>query len=265
MTSPDPRPLVLSLIVLPTVLLAADSWRELDSGLELGVFPVDKGAVTVLRIDPEHWETVALAASADHGPNQSARQWARAHGLTAVINAGMYGRDHSTHTGYFRVGEHVNNGLWNRNDYRQAACWGPRQDDLPPFALYDLDETPEDDFCDLYDVVIQNLRLIKKPGENRWSQQDRKWSEACLGEDARGRMLWIFSRAPHTMHDLNEILLDLPLDLVAAQHLEGGPEAQLWIEPTHLEAVGSYETGFMESDANTSAWPVPNVLGVRRR
>ena len=54
------------------------------------------------------------------------------------------------------------------------------------------------------------------------------------------------------MYDFNKILLDLPIRLVAAQHLEGGPEAQLYARygDWTIDAVGSYETGFYESDAN---------------
>ncbi|HEY6946849.1 MAG TPA: hypothetical protein VI431_17050, partial [Candidatus Acidoferrum sp.] len=57
------------------------------------------------------------------------------------------------------------------------------------------------------------------------------------------------------------------IGLVAAQHLEGGPEAQLYVHvgATELEMVGSYETAFTENDANSAAWPVPNILGVRPR
>jgi len=32
-----------------------------------------------------------------------------------------------------------------------------------------------------------------------------------------------------------------------------------------LEICGSYETSFREDNGNTTAWPIPNVLGVRRR
>jgi hypothetical protein len=55
--------------------------------------------------------------------------------------------------------------------------------------------------------------------------------------------------------------------LVAAQHLEGGPEAQLYLHVggTEIEMFGSYETSFKENDDNTAPWPVPNVLGVRLR
>ena len=93
------------------------------------------------------------------------------------------------------------------------------------------------------------------------------WSEAALGEDSSGRALFIFSRSPFTMHEFNRKLLSLEIGLVAAQHLEGGPEAQLYLgigNVTH-EMFGSYETSFRENDGNTAPWPIPNVLGVRPR
>jgi len=40
-----------------------------------------------------------------------------------------------------------------------------------------------------YSSAIQNLRLIKKPGINVWNRQNRKWSEASIGEDDKGRIL----------------------------------------------------------------------------
>ena len=69
------------------------------------------------------------------------------------------------------------------------------------------------------------------------------------------------------MHDLNQELPAADIGLVAAQHLEGGPEAQLYLQAgqTKLEMFGSYETFFREDDNNAAAWPVPNILGVRPR
>lgn len=95
--------------------------------------------------------------------------------------------------------------------------------------------------------------------------QQKKWSEAALGEDKSGNVLFIFSRAPFSMHDFNQELLGLGIDIVAAQHLEGGPEAQLYfkIDSWELEIFGSYETGFKENDDNSISWPIPNVLGIR--
>lgn len=69
------------------------------------------------------------------------------------------------------------------------------------------------------------------------------------------------------MHDLNSELLSAGIGLVAAQHLEGGPEAQLYLHAGdfELELFGSYETSFRENDSNSAAWPIPNILGVRQR
>ena len=118
-----------------------------------------------------------------------------------------------------------------------------------------------------YASLVQNLRLIKRPGQNRWRPQEKKWSEAALGEDESGRILFIFCRSPYTMHDLNNELLRLGIGLVAAQHLEGGPQAQLYLHvgEVELEISGSHRTSFRENDDISVAWPIPNVLGVRPR
>jgi len=231
-----------------------EPWQRLAPGLELARFQAGEAVVEVLRIDPELWQTVALAVSDLGGGNRTMRQWATEFDLTAVINAGMYATDLRTHTGYFHTGDHVNNPRWVQRDYRQAACFEPREAGLPRFVLQDLDAVPESTFVHHYDIVIQNLRLVRKPRENRWQPRPRRWSEACLGEDGQGRMLWIYCRRPLDMHAFNEIILDLPLDLVAAQHLEGGPQARLWLNPNR------------GGDQSADSGPLlPNVLGLRPR
>ncbi len=64
--------------------------------------------------------------------------------------------------------------------------------------------------------------------------------------DQEGNILFIFSRTPFSMHDLNNILIELPIKIDCAQHLEGGPEASLFFDYDGLlmEQMGSYETGF---------------------
>lgn len=271
------RTISTSAAVIGLVLLAAlgvhgavapepEPWQCLAPGLDLARFPVDDATVSVLRIDPDEWQTVALAASELGDGNRSVRSWGRRHGFAATINAGMYAaEDHLTHTGYFHTGEHINNGVWNQRDYRQAACFEPREPGLPRFALQDLDAHPESTFVHRYNVVIQNLRLIRKPRENRWSPQSRRWSEACLAEDTAGRALWIYCPEPNSMHALNELLLALPLDIVAAQHLEGGPGAQLWVNPAGLDSMARHEAEILEREHAGLALPVPNVLGIKAR
>lgn len=244
-------------------------WRSVAPGLELAVFTVGPAAIHVLRCDPELWEAVAVTVSDVGGPPRTARVWSEEFGLAAAINAGMYDTDLSTHIGYFRRGEHVNNPIWVQRGYQQAACFEPRDRDRPRFVLKDLDAHDPAAFADRYDIVIQNMRLISKPGENRWQPGTRRWAEACLGEDNQGRMLWIYCREPHSMHELNEILLALPLGLVAAQHLEGGRQAQLWVAIDDLAASGgesppaNWRAG--RAAGSGSGWPIPNVLGLRPR
>jgi exopolysaccharide biosynthesis protein len=245
-------------------------FKQLSEGLELARFkvahatPVGDSTVVVLRIDPRLWNlTMGCASTSSSGRNMTAKEWAEEYGLVAVINAGMFNADHRTHTGFMKAGDHLNNP--QANEYQSAAAFEPTKPGLPEFHIFALDETPLDSIRGNYATVVQNLRLIKRPGNNRWSQQPKKWSEAALGEDAEGRILFIFCRSPYSMHDLNRILLSLPMDLVAAQHLEGGPEAQIFIdyEDQKLDLVGSYETDFFESDDNHRAWQIPNAIGAK--
>lgn len=247
-------------------------WQSLAPGMDLGTFSASQPSksgdslITILRIDPDLWSLEFIGLSLeDESSGRTARQWSKAHRLTAVINAGMYGTDYRTHVGYLRFREHLNND--NVNAYQSVAAFDPRRDGLPHFRIFDLDspEVSMETILQDYASLVQNLRLIKRPGQNRWHQQDKMWSEAALGEDESGRILFIFCRSPYTMHDLNNELLGLGIGLVAAQHLEGGPQAQLYIEvgEVEFEISGSHGTSFRENDGISVAWPIPNVLGIR--
>ena len=237
--------------------------------MELGLFKtgvatvVGDSSVTILRVDPESWEFVLL--SRDWGT--SARRWCELDGLSVATNAGMFAADHRTHVGFMRSGAQINNHGWNH--YKSVAAFEKHGGGDHLFRIFDVDggDLTTQEIDESYDGVVQNLRLIKRDGINRWSPQEKMWSEMALGEDSEGRALLIFCRSPYSMHDLNDILLSLPIDIVAAQHLEGGPEAQLYINVggTELGMVGSYETDFNENDDNDRAWPIPNVIGLRPR
>ena len=247
-------------------------WKTVAPGMELRFLVAQKEGVqriAVLRIDPVLWDLEVVGTSrTGESTGHTARDWCQLHNLTAAINAGMFETDQKTHLGYLRYREHVNNG--HQNNYQSVAAFDPRGSaGASRFRIFDLD-VPGVTFQTIvedYASVVQNLRLVKRPCRNQWGQQERKWSEAALGEDRDGRILFIFSRAAFSMHDLNQELLASDIGLVAAQHLEGGPEAQLYLRAgeTKLEMFGSYETSFREDDGNAVAWPVPNILGVRPR
>jgi uncharacterized protein YigE (DUF2233 family) len=251
------------------------SWRALAPGIEFTWLRHDSTAATgdtqvaVLRIDPKAWRFTAICQSqTGDTTGKTARQWAREHNLVVATNAGMFHKDYLTHVGYLAHDGHVNS--TKVNHYESVFAFGVRGDhnSLPHARLFDLD-APGITILSIsrqYTSAVQNLRLIRRPGINRWKQQQSKWSEAAIGEDDKGRILFVHSRQPFTMWEFNELMLRSNLGVVAMQHLEGGPEAQLYINvgSFELERFGSYETSFREDDTNAIAWPVPNVIGVRR-
>lgn len=256
-------------------LTCVDGWQSLAPGIELKVLNVKSikadsdSKITIVRIDPRLWELVFAGISQPNEESiKTAREWCESHKLTAAINAGMFATDYRTHTGYLKHNDHVNSKYIN--SYQSVLAFNPVQGrDLPPFRIFDLDAPgiTINSIQDDYSSSIQNLRLIKKPGINVWKQQERKWSEAAIGEDKEGRILFIFSRSPFSMHDLNEILLNSGIGVVAAQHLEGGPEAQIYIKvgEFELELGGSYETFYNENNTNITIWPIPNIIGIQSR
>jgi hypothetical protein len=269
--------------------------QELAPGLERGHFPTGRPAggigdstLVVLRVDPEQWRprvrtmqqfeeavTPALIENANERRAPSGPSWAQVFDVPIVTNAGMFATDHRTHVGYLRTRQGVHSARVNR--YQSVAAFDPKPEFAPGseaageepvsvLRMYDRDDTPLPEIRARYETVIQNLRLIKRPGENRWSMQEKRWSEMALAEDRSGHIVLVYSRTPYPMHTFNEILLDLPLGIVAAQHLEGGPEAQLVMRSTDAVAlpdttyVGSYETGFYPNDRNRAAWFIPVVM-----
>jgi hypothetical protein len=237
-------------------LLAIQSWKSLQPGVEFATVALKpNGTLYVVRVDPQQ-ATLDVGLASEKGSSRTAAAWSRDAGMSVVINLGMFQSDGRSNVGYLRHGSHVNNSRFN--SYRSVLAANPGT------RWVDLDQGKPD--LSKYNVVVQNLRLIAGNRKNVWAQSSRRWSEASLAEDSRGRLLFLFSRAPYSMHDFNALLLKLPLDIQRAMHLEGGPEASLSIHAAgvDLDLSGSFETGFSENDSNARQWPIPNVLGVQR-
>ncbi len=262
------------LIQSPPVFAQSFQWRDLAAGLELGRFirqasnDSSEMHIVVLRIDPVRWDLrLGLASEVDGVEGLSAREWCQKKGFAAAINAGMFATDYLTHIGYLQHREHLNNPRLSR--YQSLAAFCPRVADVAAFRIFDMDATDFslDEVKRSYGCMVQNLRLIKRPGQNRWQPNTKEWTEAAFGEDRQGRALMIVSRTAHSMHALNEALLALPLEIVCAQHLEGGPEAQLFVEvgDFRLEITGGYENSPLTGPLLGVVWPLPNVIGIVAR
>ncbi len=249
-------------------LLGALPWVAHGPGIETVelalVASPDKGdgVLHVVRVDPKVAQLRFVLAAVEGVDAQPASTWVEREKLAAAINAGMYLPDFKTTTGYCRDGETVVNGKWNK--HQSAFAFGPKEPGLPPAILIDLDAAGSREKLSHYRSVVQNLRLIKGDGVNVWPPQPRAWSEAAVAMDRPGRVLFLFSRTPLSMKDFGDKLLALPLGIVRAMHVEGGPEASLSLRlgETRLDLMGSYETGFQETDGNQKQWPIPNLIGV---
>jgi hypothetical protein len=216
------------------------------------------GLLHVVRVDARK-AALRMGLAVRDGGTRTAGQWADKLHFAAVVNLGMFEKDGLTSTGYVRDGQFVLNRRWN--GYRSALAFGPSGADF-----FDLDVPGAQARADAFPSIAQSLRLIKAPGEDVWQKApaSKRWSDAAIGQDKDGRILFLFSRTPFSMHELNQKLLALPIGIVRAMHVEGGPEASLSVRGPgiKLDLAGSYETGFHEDDKNDRQWPLPNVLGV---
>lgn len=251
-----------------------DAWKPLEPGLELGSFhppggtATDEPSIHVLRADESRFALKLLNASAtSDGQPRSARQWADQATLVAAINAAMYQQDRRTSVSLMLSGGHVNNPRLSRD--QSVLAFDPRDPSLPPVQIIDREHQDFETLRPRYRSLVQSIRMLSLAGENVWEQQrGRRWSTAAVGVDRHGRVLFIHSRSPYSVHDLIDMLLQLPLELRNAMYVEGGPEAQMYVRAgtDEREFLGSLDLG----DGTTAltspqAFPIPNVLGLVRR
>jgi len=248
---------------------------ELDKGLWYGEFKsiqpkiVGDSIIRVVRADPNNYNLKLLTKSQYKGNSLNAQEWVKEHNLVAAINAGMFRGDHKTNCGFARTRDHVNNGHLTPK-YNAAIAFDPKISGIPEFKMADLDAEDFEILKKQYHSIVQNLRMTDRNGKNMWEKSHKQWSQAAVGIDSKGRALFLHSRSPHSVHDFNDVLRDLPLGIRNSMHVEGGPEASLSLKYGKEKSVsvnqsGSYETGFNENDFNSNQWPIPNVLGIIKR
>ncbi len=261
----------LLLVIFGIYANAKEPWQTLEQGLEMGEFSHRQGdtagpaTIFILRIDPKLWDLKIMTnREFNHKGGLSAKSWAQQHNLTAAINAGMFFTDHSTHAGYMKVNELIASRGINR--YQSLAAFSPYHSGIAPFRIIDRDSEGVSltKLREQYRYLVQNLRLIKRPGVNRWQPKGRRWNEAALGEDDKGRILFIYSSSFISVYQFNETLLRLPINLVAAQHLEGGSEAQMYINHKDYKREFSsiFKPNFIGEQMSIESWPIPNVIAV---
>jgi uncharacterized protein YigE (DUF2233 family) len=247
-------------------------WRELQPGLCLATFRDSPGALTaeeeggdivVLRISPERFSLRLLLASENGGQGRTMQQWVRQNGLVAAINAGMYWEDERTSAGYLKNFDHVNNQTIHP-EFGAFLVFNPKPGVSPQVRIVDKVNNPDwRGQIERYHSVVQNYRMIGSDRSNAWEQSSQSHSIASVGMDASGNVLFIFCQPQKSIHNFNEILLDLPIDLQSCMFVEGGPVAGLYVDAGKTEQGwhGVSESTFW-SERPGSMVEVPNVIGV---
>ncbi|MCK5126103.1 MAG: phosphodiester glycosidase family protein [candidate division Zixibacteria bacterium] len=261
----------LFLLCISCSFASAGDWQTIEKGFEIAWFASgdsseEDSMITVVRVNPKQYELIFCSVS-DSGDseNLTTRQWCEQEGLLLAINGGMFDTDYKTHIGFMKSGEIINSK--RRNKYKSALAINSIEAEQQAFKIYDLDSDSLDSIISKYDYVMQNLRLIKRDLENRWSpKKTRKWTEAALAEDSAGNALFIICRKSMTMYDFNERILSLPLGIVAAQHLEGGVQTQMYIRfgEFKLGLSGGFESRMMNGTGGDFLFKLPHVIGVRK-
>jgi len=277
-------PTVFFCILMAVVSAAADQqarhvdsnpdtvWQKISDGLELGFFhspqPAETGdsMIRVLRIEPARYELKLLNASAsENGRPLSAKEWCRQNGLVAAINASMYQDDLKASVSLMRTKSHINNPRLSKD--MAILAFDRRSPDVPLVKIIDRECKDFKTWKNNYKTLIQSIRMISCKGKNVWAPQTQKWSTAAIAIDHLGRVLFIHVGSLYSTHDLIDILQKLPLIIDRTMYVEGGPQAQLYINiGTHEhEFVGSYKIEIDENMNTLIPRPIPNVVGISLR
>jgi uncharacterized protein YigE (DUF2233 family) len=253
----------------PTAGPAGPAWERLEPGLEFAAFRSRLAAagdrlIRVLRIDPARYRLRLLNASAEPGGHpRTVREWVERNHLTAAINASMYQADMRSSVSLMQTRGHVNNPRLSKD--KAVLAFDPLEAGLPPVQIIDRECQDFPALRDHYATLVQSIRMISCDGRNVWEPRQGAWSTAAIGIDKLGRILFIHARAPHTTHDLIEVLLELPIEMKNAMYVEGGSEAQMFVQAggRSLEFAGSLEDPDDTSPARL-VWPIPNAVGIER-
>lgn len=241
-------------------------WVELEPGLDFCDFRLNgnESKITALRIDPDKFDFVLGASSADDREARSLDQWAREYGLKAAINASMYLPDGRTSTGYMRSGGHVNNGrLMER--FGAFFVASPRREGIPRAAILDRDMPDWRARLDDYDLVIQNYRMTNAQRRILWTPGGPLYSISAVAQDGQGRILFLHSRMPVEAYNFVQQILHLPLDARTVMYVEGGAQAGLLVHSDNMkkELAAPHPPSLLVT-GNLKAL-LPNILGIRPR
>lgn len=267
---------LLGLFVAPTALAVRPGIVvERHVAPEVPEVPVGDRQITIVRVDLRAYR-LRFLTEARHGPRRPAPAWARDHRLAGVTNAGMFLPSGRSVGFMVQDGDVVSNRRVTK--YRgtigfeeRAATRATSSSTSAPLALEvggpGCPTSDVDAFAARFRNVLQAYLLVDCAGRAMPWPNRKRFSAAAFGRDREGRAVFVHVRTPYRMEVFNRMLANPAFGIRGLIYLEGGPESSLYVdaEGQRVTEVGSYETGFYESDANRAYWDLPNVVAFEAR
>ncbi len=146
-------------------------------------------------------------------------------------------------------------------------AFDPRKNDVPGATIFDRECDDISRLKEKYLAYVQSIRMISCKGKNVWKLQKEKYSTAAIAVNKLGHILFIHVRSPYATNQLINNLLKLPLNIRTAMYVEGGPQAQLYVNSAEKEYIilGRFRSSNAGKAISYFGWPVPNVIGIRKR
>jgi len=249
-----------------------EKWTLISTGLYYGEFealdksPVGDSKIRILKIDPKLYSFhMANASAPGEGGLMSVRKWSKKQNYVAAINAGLYQADHKTSISLMKNNSHINNRSMNKQ--KTIFAFAPKKKGPPEATIFDRECDDIRSLKKEYLVYAQSIRMISCKGKNVWKLQKETYSTAAIATDKQGNILFIHVRSPYATHKLINSLLKLPLNIRTAMYVEGGPQAQMYVNSSEKEYIllGRYRSENAGKAISYFGWPIPNVIGIRKR
>lgn len=251
------------------------NWTTLTKGMEYREIDAPKKSfigdskLAILRMDPSQFQFDLFTATQHDSIPKSVQKWSDSFHLMVAFNAGMYDLNKPLISrAYLQNGKHLNNGQL-LEDFNLMMALGPKpKRQRSNIEVLDLTCANWEQEKNNFKGFAQGLRMIDcNASPMYWKKKIQSCSMLVAAEDQKGWFYLIFTRSPYTHNQMIDFMKQMPGGLHDAIYLEGGPETSLLINVNghHIKKVGSWVSTTWESDANKHFWPLPNIVGVRKK
>jgi len=250
------------------------NWINLTKGMEYREIdapqksPVGDSKISILRFERRLFDFNIFSATKYDSIPRDLHTWADTFDLNVVFNAGMYNLSKPLSSrAYLKSGSHLNNGTLIEN-FNLMMAMSPTVKHREEVEILDLTCENFNEMNHEFNSYAQGLRMIDCNGSPMyWKKKIQSCSMLIAAEGEDGKFYLIFCRSPYTHNQMIDFMIGMPYKLRNAIYLEGGPETSLLIDVNGhcIEKIGSWVSDTWESDTNHHFWPLPNVVGVKKR